>query len=60
MCFEKLTDNDIIKALECCNTEYDDYQCPHCPMLHKGCKKELIKQSLDLINRLMAVIEDNK
>ena len=46
-----MTDKEIIQALECCNTEYDDYQCPHCPMLHKGCKKELVQQSLDLINR---------
>ena len=47
-----MTDNEVVKALECCNTEYDEYQCPHCPLLHKGCKKALIQNALDLINRL--------
>lgn len=53
----KKTDKEVIKALECCNTEYDDYQCPHCPLLHKGCKKALIQEALDLINRQQAEIE---
>lgn len=51
---KKLTDSKIVKALECCNTEYDGYQCPHCPLIHKGCKKALIQNALDLINRLQA------
>lgn len=53
-----MTDNEIIKALECCNTEIDDYQCPHCPLLHKGCKKALIQLALDLITRQQAKIDD--
>lgn len=51
---KKLTDSEIVKALECCNTEYEDYQCPHCPLLHKGCKKALVQNALDLINHLQA------
>ena len=55
-----LTDNEIKKALECCNTEYEDYQCPHCPLLHKGCKKALIQNAFDLINRQQAENEEFK
>lgn len=51
---KKLPDSEIVKALECCNTEYEDYQCPHCPLLHKGCKKALVQNALDLINHLQA------
>lgn len=54
----KITDSEIVKALECCNTEYEDYQCPHCPLLHKGCKKALVQNALDLINRLQAEKEE--
>ena len=52
---KKTTDNEIVKALECCNSEY--YECPHCPLLHKGCKKTLLQNALDLINRQKAEIE---
>ena len=51
-----LTDNEIIKALECCvanDTTCDD--CPCCNM--NECGGFLQKQALDLINRKTAVIE---
>ncbi len=53
-----LSDSEIKKALECCNTKLEDYQCPHCPLLHKGCKKALIQNALDLINRQKAEVEN--
>ena len=52
---KKLTDNEIIKALECCSEPYcNDNQCP----LHKNtintkdCITQLSTNALDLINRL--------
>ena len=51
---KKLTDNEIIKALECCVLA--KHICPHdCPMLkNKECLESLRKNALDLINRLQA------
>lgn len=48
-----MTDNDIIKALECCGC--DNYQCDNCPYAYKTCT--VYKDSLDLINRQKAEIE---
>ena len=48
-----MTDNEIIKALECCS--YDNYQCDNCPYAYKTCT--VYKDSLDLINRQKAEIE---
>ena len=48
-----MTDNDIIKALECCGC--DNYQCDKCPYAYKTCT--VYKDSLDLINRQKAEIE---
>ena len=51
-----MTDNDIIKALECCSC--DNYQCDNCPYAYKTCT--VYKDSLDLINRQKAEIEKLK
>lgn len=48
-----MTDNDIIKALECCGC--DNYQCDNCPYAYKTCT--VYKDSLDLINRQKVEIE---
>ena len=48
-----MTDNDIIKALECCGC--DNYQCDNCPYAYKTCT--VYKDSIDLINHQKAEIE---
>ena len=50
--YKGLTDNDIIKALECCDTRE---WCNDCP-----CKDVLSNQIVDLINRQHAEIETLK
>ena len=54
-----MTDNEIIKALECCANNGDCKECAINP--HKGnygyCTSLAIKQALDLINRQKAEIE---
>lgn len=55
-----MTDNEIIKALECCS--FDDVKkCDDCPYYEKEtktyCVNDLIKDTLDLINRQKAEIE---
>ncbi|MBR6523469.1 MAG: hypothetical protein IKT39_02520 [Clostridia bacterium] len=53
----KLTDEQIIKALECCN-ETKASECSECPLLNVKCSKyDLYKLALDLINRQKAEIE---
>ena len=53
---DKLTDSEIVKALECCQREYDK-NCKEC-FYNKysitGCSGEMLKDALDLINRLQA------
>lgn len=50
-----MTDNDIIKALECCDTRE---WCNDCPLKDNDyCKDVLSEQSVDLINRQKAEIE---
>lgn len=50
-----MTDNEIIKALECCS--YYDV-CLNCPCFSFcGCTPELLESALDLINRQKAEIE---
>lgn len=55
----KLTDNDIIKALECCSKT----NCRDCPYIQNGnifditCSINMAKDALDLINRQNAEIE---
>ena len=47
-----MTDNEIIKALECCNGW--NGRCLNCPLNREGtnCKEKLNSYTLDLINRL--------
>lgn len=52
-----MTDNEIIKALECCfNNDWNKTKCNECPFYNGGggCIDELKKSTLDLINRLQA------
>ena len=52
-----MTDNEIIKALECCR----DDTCVSCPICTEGlCNGGLHKNTLDLINRQKAEIESLK
>ena len=59
-----MTDNEIIKALECCGTarlrehEGDESPCTDCPMqICEDCEVGLPDCALDLINRQKAEIE---
>lgn len=51
---QTMTDNDVIKALECCANDY--CHTSECPVFNgttnEDCRNELIKSALDLINRL--------
>ena len=51
-----MTDNEIVKALECCDGSFD--RCGECPLDNVNQEKlrcwELEKSALDLINRLQA------
>jgi precorrin-2 methylase len=53
-----VTDNEIIKALECCQTPIIA-DCIDCPNRASGdsCVNELMRKALDLINRQKAEIE---
>ena len=55
-----MTDNEIIKALECCNGW--DGRCLNCPLNREGtnCKEKLNSYALDLINRQKLEIEKLK
>ena len=49
-----MTDNDIIKALECCGSETTIMTCGDCPVLDVGkpdCHFSNAKKALDLVNR---------
>ena len=50
---DKLTDKEVVKALECCVSEMD---CPNCPKKKDGveCVGNLLRDCFDLINRLQA------
>lgn len=58
-----MTDEQIIKALECCATDdgNDCFQCPYCNIFFEsgngGCVNRCRKDALDLINRQKAEIE---
>ena len=62
---DKLTDSEIVKALECCKQEIDDNgvicgECKKCPNYDGKtglCKEDLPTFTLDLINRLQARVE---
>lgn len=53
-----MTDEQIIKALECCKIG----ECEDCPFhgVKEDCEVELPEESLDLINRQKAKIEELK
>lgn len=60
-----MTDNEIIKALECCGSngwgEKDERPCDKCPMQDcKDCEIELPDYALGLVNRQKAEIERYK
>ena len=52
-----MTDNEIIKALQCCNGW--DGRCLNCPLNREGtnCKEKLNSYALDLINRQKAEVD---
>ena len=59
---DKLTDSEIVKALECC---FMEQQCNYCPLYKEhsaDCLDTVLKNALDLINRLQAkaIKEQNK
>lgn len=53
---DKLTNAEIVKALECHNNmRYDNNACDECPFLnHCDCSCKMSENALDLINRLQA------
>ena len=59
----EMTDNEIIKALECC-AEIGENDCQNCPYFNDvscRCRNyENLKDALDLINRQKAEIEEWK
>jgi hypothetical protein len=52
-----MTDDEIIKALECCMKTEFITDCAKCEMLAFDCKDTLIENALNLINRQKAEIE---
>ncbi len=50
-----MTDNEIIKALECCITPGCDKSCPFKGSI--SCNEKLMRNTLSLINRQKAEIE---
>ena len=54
-----MTDNEIIKALECCaNCESCDFETSDCPLVEEmECRSLLAQKALDLITRQRAEIE---
>lgn len=57
-----MTDNEIIKALECCANWQNDKSCEECPAntYGFGCANKMAKYAIDLINRQNAEIERYK
>jgi hypothetical protein len=54
-----MTDNDIKKALECCNKPIGQAECKKCSYFEteNSCAEKLINDTVDLINRKTAVNE---
>ena len=52
-----MTDNEIIKALECCKTGDDCKGCPYYANGRYTCGEHFNEDVLDLINRQKAEIE---
>ena len=56
-----MTDNEIIKALECCCTDVREDTCPKCAFYKKHrCSTLMLNGASDLINRQKAEIEKLK
>lgn len=53
-----MTDNEIIKALKCCQGNVDCANCPYYENNHHQCGDNLNKDVLDLINRQQAEIDE--
>jgi hypothetical protein len=55
----KFTDDDVIKALECCKRPANQTSCDDCPyqFSNEKCSSKLIDDALALINRQKAEIE---
>lgn len=52
---KKLTDSEIVKALEICQKPHDNNTCNNCKYKRNfGCRDALCNDILDLINRLQA------
>ena len=52
---DKLTDEQIKRALECCAKGNMDDACPECPLVdYDGCMEHLVVYLAELINRLQA------
>lgn len=55
---KKFTDEQIIKALECCSTDVRENPCPKCAFYNKHrCSTLMLNAVSDLINRQNAEIE---
>ena len=54
----KLTDNEIVRALECCASA--EYQCQKCTLYGKCYDGMVCEEALDLINRQKVEIESLK
>ena len=52
-----MTDNEIIKALECCMDGTGRINCEKCPLTNEYCRKELPRLSLLLIRTLQTEVE---
>ena len=53
-----MTNNEIIKALECCTSDADEPNCKECPKRpHMYCMCELLEETFDLIKRQQKEIE---
>lgn len=53
---ERMTDNEIIKALECCSADY--IACKECPFNSKSyCERYIIENAFDFVKRQQAEIE---
>ena len=58
---KKLTDEQIIKALECCSTDVQENPCPKCAFYNKHrCSTLMLNAASDIINRQKVKIKSLK
>jgi hypothetical protein len=56
-----MTDSEIIKALECCNTAKTEHHCDICPFYeYEKCTVSMLDSAVDLIKRQSAELDDLK